>query len=75
MGTPKFAVKTLDAILNSKHEIVGVVTSADKPAGSGRKIKKADVKQYANKNKIKYFKTENWTNEKLINQFTALNPN
>ena len=33
MGTPQFAVKTLDAIFNSKHEIVGVVTSTDKPAG------------------------------------------
>ena len=33
MGTPQFAVKTLDAIFNSKHEVVGVVTSTDKPAG------------------------------------------
>jgi methionyl-tRNA formyltransferase len=37
MGTPKFAVKTLDAILNSKHQVVGVVTSTDKPAGRGKK--------------------------------------
>ena len=36
MGTPQFAVKTLDAILIAS-EVVGVVTSTDKPAGRGRK--------------------------------------
>ena len=74
MGTPKFAVKTLDAILNSKHEIVGVVTSADKPAGRGRKIQKSDVKQYATKNNIRLFQPEKLKNEKFIDQLKALNP-
>ena len=38
MGTPGFAVTTLAAIHGSKHQIVGVVTNVDKPAGRGKKI-------------------------------------
>ena len=74
MGTPQFAVKTLDAILNSNHEIVGVVTSTDKPAGRGRKIQQSDVKQYATKNNIRLFQPEKLKNEKFIDQLKALNP-
>ena len=74
MGTPKFAVKTLDAILNSKHEIVGVVTATDKPAGRGRKIQQSDVKQYATKNNIRLFQPEKLKNKKFIDQLKALNP-
>ena len=46
MGTPQFAVESLNAIFQSKHEIVGVVTSTDKPAGRGRKIQQSEVKKY-----------------------------
>jgi Methionyl-tRNA formyltransferase len=38
MGTPGFATASLNEIhTNSKHEVVGVVTVADKPAGRGQK--------------------------------------
>jgi methionyl-tRNA formyltransferase len=47
MGTPDFAVATLDAIYHSAHEIVGVVTAPDKPAGRGLKIQYSEVKKYA----------------------------
>lgn len=73
MGTPQFAVKTLDAIFNSKHEIVGVVTSTDKPAGRGRKIQQSVVKQYATKNNIKLFQPEKLKNESFIDQLKVLN--
>ena len=39
MGTPEFAVATLDALVKSGHEIVGVVTMPDKPAGRGRQLR------------------------------------
>lgn len=73
MGTPQFAVKTLDAIFNSKHEIVGVVTSTDKPAGRGRKIQQSVVKQYATKNNIRLFQPEKLKNESFIDQLKVLN--
>ena len=73
MGTPQFAVKTLDAIFNSKHEVVGVVTSADKPAGRGRKIQQSDVKQYATKNNIRLFQPEKLKNKNFIDDLKVLN--
>ena len=73
MGTPQFAVKTLDAIFNSKHEVVGVVTSTDKPAGRGRKIQQSDVKQYATKNNIRLFQPEKLKNKNFINDLKVLN--
>ena len=47
LGTPHFAVATLDAIYNSQHEVVGVVTAPDKPAGRGLTIQSSEVKNYA----------------------------
>ena len=38
MGTPNFAVTTLSALLKSPHEVVGVVTNIDKPAGRGKRM-------------------------------------
>ena len=73
MGTPQFAVKTLDAILHSKHEVVGVVTSADKPAGRGKKIQQSDVKKYAAENNIKLFQPEKLKDGKFIAELKALN--
>ena len=73
MGTPQFAVKTLDAIFNSKHEVVGGVTSTDKPAGRGRKIQQSDVKQYATKNNIRLFQPEKLKNKNFINDLKVLN--
>ncbi len=73
MGTPQFAVETLDAILNSKHEIVGVVTSTDKPAGRGRKIQQSDVKKYATKNKIRLFQPEKLKSKNFIDELIGLN--
>ena len=73
MGTPQFAVETLDAILNSKHEIVGVVTSTDKPAGRGRKIQQSEVKKYATKNKIRLFQPEKLKSKNFIDELIGLN--
>lgn len=47
MGTPEFAVASLEALLNAGCNIVGVVTAPDKPAGRGQKIHESAVKQFA----------------------------
>ncbi len=47
MGTPDFAVASLDALVNAGFNVVGVVTAADKPAGRGQKLQESAVKQYA----------------------------
>ncbi len=47
MGTPEFAVASLDALIKAGCNIVAVVTAPDKPAGRGLKIHESAVKQYA----------------------------
>jgi methionyl-tRNA formyltransferase len=46
-GTPDFAVPTLDALLQSRHTVVGVVTQPDRPRGRGHKTTDAPVKARA----------------------------
>jgi methionyl-tRNA formyltransferase len=47
MGTPDFAVASLDALVKEGFPVVGVVTAPDKPAGRGMKLTESAVKQYA----------------------------
>src|SRR5215204_3403608 len=47
MGTPEFAVASLDALVRAGCTIVGVITAPDKPAGRGMKLQESAVKKYA----------------------------
>ena len=47
MGTGDFAVPTLKALVASGHQVVGVVTQPDRPAGRGRRLRVSPVKQTA----------------------------
>ena len=47
MGTPEFAVASLDALVQSGYNIVGVITAPDKPAGRGLQLQQSAVKSYA----------------------------
>lgn len=47
MGTPEFAVASLDALLQAGVEVAGVVTAPDKPAGRGKQLRQSAVKEYA----------------------------
>lgn len=47
MGTPEFAVASLDALVRNRYKVVGVVTVADKPSGRGLKMNESAVKKYA----------------------------
>lgn len=64
LGTPQFAVPMLER-LSSFHEIVGVVTSPDKPHES-------DIKKYA-KDKFKLFQPEKLKDETFLQQIKDLN--
>src|SRR5580658_4035066 len=46
-GTPEFAVPTLQALADSRHRLVGVLTQPDRPAGRGRELRSSPVKQLA----------------------------
>ncbi len=47
MGTPDFAVATLNALIEAGITVVGVVTAPDRPAGRGRQLRSSPVKQHA----------------------------
>lgn len=55
LGTPSFAVPTLQKLINSKHEVVAVVTQPDKESGRGGKVVFNPVKVFAVKNSIPVF--------------------
>ena len=76
MGTPEFAVGILDAIVKqNQHEIVGVITTADKPAGRGQKIKYSAVKEYALENKLTLLQPTNLKDETFLSALKSLNAN
>ncbi len=73
MGTPEFAVGILDALMQSKHEVVGVVTVADKPAGRGQQIQQSAVKQYALSNGLSILQPDKLREESFLTELASLN--
>ncbi len=72
-GTPEFAKTSLEAIYHSSHEIVGVVTVADKASGRGQKIQESPVKAFAVKNNLPVFQPEKLRNPEFLEKMRALN--
>lgn len=73
MGTPEFAVTVLDSIIKAGHEIVGVVTTPDKPAGRGQHLHYSDVKQYALAHDLTLLQPVKMKDEQFIQELTAWN--
>ena len=74
MGTPEFAVECLDILVKSNHNIIAVITSEDKPAGSGQKIKISEIKKYSIKNKLKILQPRNLKDYDFLNEIKLLKP-
>lgn len=72
-GTPEFAKNSLKAINESHHEVVGVVTVADKASGRGQKIHESPVKSYAVENNLRVFQPEKLRNPDFLNEIRSLN--
>jgi methionyl-tRNA formyltransferase len=73
MGTPEFAVPSLDLLYKEGYDIVGVVTAPDKPAGRGMKLSESEVKKYAVANNLKVFQPEKLKHPDFIEQLRELN--
>ena len=71
-GTPEFAAKSLEVIHQSKHEVVGVVTVADKPSGRGQKLTESPVKKYAVENNLSVFQPEKLRNPEFLDEVRQL---
>jgi len=73
MGTPEFAVPMLEVLLQSRHEVVGVITSPDKPAGRGMAMHESAVKQFAKQHNLNILQPEKLKNEDFLAELKALN--
>lgn len=73
MGTPDFAVPTLDALVSGGYNVVGVITMPDKPAGRGHKMQFSPVKEYALAHNLPLLQPEKLKDETFIEQLRAWN--
>lgn len=73
-GTPDFAVPTLRALLGEGHDVVGVVTQPDRPAGRGRGTRAAPVKLHAEDEMLAVFQPERARGDPFIAAIRELRP-
>ena len=73
MGTPEFAVPTLEA-LNGKVELIAVVTQPDRPKGRGHKLAPSPVKTWALEHDIEVLQPEKIKTEEFVNKLSELKP-
>lgn len=72
LGTPEFAKTSLEAIHQSHHKVVGVVTVADKASGRGQKISQSPVKIFAAENNLPVFQPEKLRNPEFLEELRKL---
>jgi methionyl-tRNA formyltransferase len=72
MGTPEFAVASLDALVTAGFNIVGVVTAPDKPSGRGMKLNESAVKKYALEKGFKILQPEKLKSPAFLEDLRSL---
>jgi len=72
MGTPQFAVTSLDELLMAGCDVVGVITAPDKPAGRGQKLTQSAVKEYAVVKGLKVLQPEKLKDQDFLDELKAL---
>ena len=73
MGSPDFSLPSLKILLESKHQILAVVTQPDKVRGRGQKVSFTPVKQFATENNIPVYQPEKLKgNEEFVEQMKSL---
>ncbi|MHA4810566.1 methionyl-tRNA formyltransferase [Flavitalea flava] len=72
MGTPEFAVASLDALVNAGYQVVGVITAPDKPAGRGMQLTESAVKKYAREKGLRILQPEKLKNPQFQEELRSL---
>jgi methionyl-tRNA formyltransferase len=72
MGTPEFAVPSLDALVQAGYPIAGVVTAPDKPAGRGLQLTLSPVKRYAEDKDLIVLQPDSLREDYFIEDLLAL---
>lgn len=72
MGTPEFAVASLDALVQAGYNVVAVITAPDKPAGRGMKLTESAVKKYAVQHGLDVLQPEKLKNPDFLHELQSL---
>ncbi|HXU28896.1 MAG TPA: methionyl-tRNA formyltransferase [Bacteroidia bacterium] len=72
MGTPQFAVESLKVLVENKYNVVGVITSPDKPAGRGQQVQQSAVKQFAVQHNLHVLQPTNLKDEGFLQELKSL---
>ena len=72
-GTPDFAAVHLSALVNSEHEVVGVYSQPDRPAGRGKKLQPSPVKKIALEHDIPVYQPLNFKDDADVEVLRSLN--
>ena len=75
MGTPEFAVPSLEILAENKFNVVAVITAPDKPQGRGQKLTASPVKECALKYSIPVLQPTNLKSPDFINELKSYNAN
>lgn len=73
LGTPDFAVASLQALVEAGYQVVAVVTAPDKPAGRGRQLKASAVKEYALSQHLPVLQPEKLKNPDFLAELKSYN--
>ena len=74
MGTPEFAVPSLDALLNTHHKISAVVTVPDKPKGRGQQLAQSDIKKFASERSLNILQPVSLKEQDFTDEIKELSP-
>jgi methionyl-tRNA formyltransferase len=74
MGTPPFAVPSLERLAAGKHSIVGVVTQPDRPSGRGQRLRASPVKELAEQLGVTVLQPDRARSPEFLDQLRALAP-
>jgi methionyl-tRNA formyltransferase len=74
MGTPDFAVPSLEILIENKFTVSAVVTAPDKPRGRGQQVSVTPVKQAALKHSIPILQPESLKDHDFISRLTEITP-
>ena len=72
MGTPEFAVASLNSLVKAGCKIVGVITAPDKPGGRGMQLQQSAVKKYAVENNLNVLQPEKLKNPEFLAELKSL---
>ncbi|WP_026462705.1 methionyl-tRNA formyltransferase [Adhaeribacter aquaticus] len=75
MGTPDFAVPTLQTLVQNNYQVVAVITAPDKPAGRGLKLSQSPVKEYAVSQNIPVLQPTNLKSEAFLEELKIYKAN